>query len=36
MFDAGHGSYDVDEEVRQVGAILDFLADHVPGVELPD
>ncbi|HEY5727157.1 MAG TPA: prolyl oligopeptidase family serine peptidase [Acidimicrobiia bacterium] len=35
MFDAGHGSYDVDEEVRQVGAILRFLARHVPGVDAP-
>ena len=35
MFDAGHGSYDLAEEVRQAGAILDFLARHVPGVEVP-
>ena len=35
MFGAGHGSYDVAEEVRQVGAILRFLARHVPGVSVP-
>jgi dienelactone hydrolase len=29
-FSTGHGSYDVDEEVRQQRAILDFLDRHVP------
>jgi dipeptidyl aminopeptidase/acylaminoacyl peptidase len=28
----GHSSFDVDERVRQVGRILDFLERHVPGV----
>lgn len=34
-FGTGHGSYDIDEEVRQVHAILTFLAQHVPGVRVP-
>ncbi len=34
-FATGHGSFDVDEEVRQVRAILAFLARHVPGID-PD
>jgi dipeptidyl aminopeptidase/acylaminoacyl peptidase len=32
VFETGHGSFDVDERVRQVQTILDFLARHVPGV----
>jgi dienelactone hydrolase len=31
-FTAGHGSHDVDEEVRQHRVILDFLKAHVPGL----
>jgi dipeptidyl aminopeptidase/acylaminoacyl peptidase len=31
-FTAGHGSHDVDEEVRQHRVILDFLKTHVPGL----
>ncbi|MBI3648125.1 MAG: S9 family peptidase [Actinobacteria bacterium] len=30
LFGTGHSSFDVDEEVRQERAILDFLARHVP------
>jgi dienelactone hydrolase len=30
LFSTGHGSYDVDEEVRQQRAILQFLAGNVP------
>ena len=32
VFETGHGSFDVDERVRQVETILGFLARHVPGV----
>ena len=32
VFDTGHGSFDVDERVRQVSMIRAFLARHVPGV----
>jgi dipeptidyl aminopeptidase/acylaminoacyl peptidase len=32
VFETGHGSFDVDERVKQVGMILDFLARHVSGV----
>ena len=32
LFETGHGSFDVDERVRQVSTILRFLARHVPGV----
>jgi dipeptidyl aminopeptidase/acylaminoacyl peptidase len=32
LFGTGHGSYDIDEEVRQVRLILEFLAEHVAGV----
>jgi pimeloyl-ACP methyl ester carboxylesterase len=31
LFGTGHGSYDIDEEIRQQRAILDFLARSVPG-----
>jgi len=36
VYETGHSSFDVDERVRQVGTILDFLARHVPGVVRPD
>ena len=32
LFATGHGSLDVDEEVRQMRVILDFLRDNVPGL----
>ncbi len=32
VFPTGHSSFDVDERVRQIRTILDFLARHVPGV----
>jgi dipeptidyl aminopeptidase/acylaminoacyl peptidase len=32
VFETGHGSFDVEERIRQVTVILDFLARHVPGV----
>ncbi|MEP6758708.1 MAG: prolyl oligopeptidase family serine peptidase [Actinomycetota bacterium] len=32
-YTTGHGSLDVDEEVRQIRAILDFLQREVPGLE---
>ncbi len=32
VFETGHASFDVDERVRQVGTILDFLGRHVDGV----
>jgi acetyl esterase/lipase len=35
LFETGHGSFDVDERVRQVQTILGFLARHVPGVSVP-
>jgi pimeloyl-ACP methyl ester carboxylesterase len=35
LFGTGHGSYDLDEEVRQIRAILTFLERHVPGVVVP-
>jgi dipeptidyl aminopeptidase/acylaminoacyl peptidase len=31
-YTTGHGSHDVDEEVRQIAAILDFLRQQVPGL----
>jgi acetyl esterase/lipase len=34
VFETGHGSFDIDERVRQVGTILAFLARHVPGVRV--
>ena len=36
VFETGHGSFDVDERVRQVQTILGFLARHVPGILVPD
>jgi dipeptidyl aminopeptidase/acylaminoacyl peptidase len=36
VYGTGHGSYDLDERVRQTATVLDFLARHVPGIrELP-
>jgi dipeptidyl aminopeptidase/acylaminoacyl peptidase len=35
LFSTGHGSNDIDEEIRQQRLILDFLAEHVPGVTVP-
>jgi dipeptidyl aminopeptidase/acylaminoacyl peptidase len=35
VYETGHSSFDVDERVRQVRTILDFLARHVPGVTRP-
>ncbi len=32
VFETGHGSFDVDERVRQVAMIRDFLARNVVGV----
>jgi dipeptidyl aminopeptidase/acylaminoacyl peptidase len=32
LFATGHGSLDVDEEVRQMRVILDFLKENVPGL----
>jgi hypothetical protein len=36
VFETGHGSFDVDERVRQVEIALSFLARHVPGVRVPE
>ena len=36
LFETGHGSFDVDERVRQVGTILAFLERHVPGVRVEE
>jgi dipeptidyl aminopeptidase/acylaminoacyl peptidase len=35
LFSTGHGSFDVEEEIRQQRAILGFLERHVPGVQVP-
>jgi dipeptidyl aminopeptidase/acylaminoacyl peptidase len=35
LFGTGHGSFDTEEDVRQVGTILAFLAKHVPGIQVP-
>jgi dipeptidyl aminopeptidase/acylaminoacyl peptidase len=35
VFATGHGSFDVDERVRQVRMVLEFLARNVPGIEQP-
>jgi dipeptidyl aminopeptidase/acylaminoacyl peptidase len=35
VYETGHGSFDVDERLRQVSTILSFLARHVPGVSVP-
>jgi dipeptidyl aminopeptidase/acylaminoacyl peptidase len=31
--DVGHSSYEIDERIRQVALILDFLARTVPGIK---
>jgi dienelactone hydrolase len=36
VFATGHGSFDVEEEIRQQRVILAFLAQHVPGVTVPE
>ena len=36
VFETGHGSFDVEERIRQVGMVLGFLARHVPGVGVPE
>ncbi|MEA2675070.1 MAG: hypothetical protein QOI92_2262 [Chloroflexota bacterium] len=33
LFATGHSSFDIDERIRQLGVVLDFLARTVPGVE---
>jgi dipeptidyl aminopeptidase/acylaminoacyl peptidase len=33
LFGTGHSSFDIDERVRQLGAVLDYLSTTVPGVE---
>lgn len=33
VFETGHGSFDVDERIRQVRRIVDFLSRHVPGIQ---
>lgn len=35
LFGTGHGSFDIEEEIRQQRAILVFLSRHVPGVTVP-
>jgi dipeptidyl aminopeptidase/acylaminoacyl peptidase len=35
LFGTGHGSNDIEEEIRQLAAILDFLARNVEGVMVP-
>jgi dipeptidyl aminopeptidase/acylaminoacyl peptidase len=35
LFGTGHGSFDVEEEIRQQRAILAFLERYVPGVRVP-
>jgi dipeptidyl aminopeptidase/acylaminoacyl peptidase len=35
LFSTGHGSHDIDEDIRQQRVILEFLARHVPGVTVP-
>jgi len=34
LFSTGHGSFDVDERVRQARAILGFFGRHVPGLDV--
>ena len=36
VFETGHGSFDIEERIRQVRVILEFLAEHVPGIRAPD
>jgi dipeptidyl aminopeptidase/acylaminoacyl peptidase len=35
VFETGHGSFDVEERIRQIALMLDFLARHVPGIGVP-
>jgi dienelactone hydrolase len=35
LYETGHSSFDVEERLRQMRAILRFLAEHVPGVAAP-
>ena len=35
LFATGHGSFDIEEEIRQQRTILGYLAEHVPGVAVP-
>jgi dipeptidyl aminopeptidase/acylaminoacyl peptidase len=35
LFATGHGSFDVEEEIRQQRSILGYLERHVPGVTVP-
>jgi dipeptidyl aminopeptidase/acylaminoacyl peptidase len=35
VFETGHGSFDVEERIRQVGSVLRFLERYVPGVAAP-
>jgi dipeptidyl aminopeptidase/acylaminoacyl peptidase len=32
LFGTGHSSFDIDERIRQLGVVLDFLARTVPGI----
>ena len=36
LFDSGHGSNDLGEQIGHVRAIMEFLAAQVPGVRVPD
>jgi dipeptidyl aminopeptidase/acylaminoacyl peptidase len=33
LFGTGHSSFDVDERIRQLGVVLDFLSKTVPGIK---
>ncbi len=33
LFGTGHSSFDIDERIRQLGVVLDYLSTTVPGVE---
>lgn len=35
VYETGHSSFDVEEKIRQMRPILEFLAHHVPGVTAP-
>jgi acetyl esterase/lipase len=35
VYETGHSSFDVEERIRQVRTILEFLEEHVPGVSVP-
>jgi hypothetical protein len=32
LFGTGHSSFDIDERIRQLGVVLDYLSKNVPGV----